>query len=70
MTIEEEFTKWFEDDANAGLVYFKLDVHGAPSSTTADEIKAEILKCEKMIEAGEVEPFPPEQITKCSQGAE
>lgn len=70
MTIEEEFTKWFDEQVENGLVDFKLDVRSAPEGSTKEQVMAEILECERLIAAGEVEEFPPEPDLECHQGAQ
>ncbi len=65
MTIEEEFTKWFDEQVENGLVDFKLDVRGAADGTTREAVMAEILLIEKMIAAGEVEEHLPMQTSEC-----
>jgi len=70
MTIEEEFNEWFDQQLADGLVDFKLDVRGAPEGSTKEEVMAEILKCERLIAAGEVEEFPPEPDLECHPGAQ
>ena len=70
MTIEEEFTKWFDEQVENGLVDFKLDVRSAPKGSTKEEVMSEILECERLIAAGEVEVFPPEPDLECHRGAQ
>jgi len=69
MTIEEEFTKWFDEQVEDGLVDFKLDVRSAPEGSTKEQVMVEILECERLIAAGEVEEFPPKPDQPCSAGA-
>ena len=69
MTIEEEFTKGFDEQVEDGLVDFKLDVRSAPEGSTKEVVMAGILRCEKMIAAGEVEKLPPAPDQPCSAGA-
>ena len=70
MTIEVEFDEWFEEQLANGLVDFKFDIRGAADGTSREEVMAEILKLEKMVAAGEVDEWPPEQTTKCHPAAE